>query len=330
MLAPVTEAEFGEEALLQLNVAGAAMWPSFAAELAAEGGVDPGFLPLGALHVALDRDEAEELRRRHDLMRSLELEAEWLQPSAARRVEPGLAPSLAAAVEAPGEAAVDPQSLISALVAALEANGGELVSEAEVAESLIAGERLAGVRTADGAEHRAESVVLATGCWSGALGWLRGAARPPVRPVKGQIVTLRGSAAGPVCTRIVASERVYVVPREDGRVLVGATVEERGFDIRVTAGGIYELLREAYRALPDIAELELVEALAGMRPGTPDNAPLIGRGAVDGLLLATGHYRNGILLAPVTADAIADLAAGAEPRVDLTAFDPARFAPVEA
>jgi glycine oxidase len=182
------------------------------------------------------------------------------------------------------------------------------------------------VRTADGSEHRAGAVVLATGCWSGALGWLRGEARPPVRPVKGQILTLRGPATEPVCTRIVTSERVYIVPREDGRVAVGATVEEQGFDIRVTAGGVYELLREAYRALPEIAELELAELLCGMRPGSPDNAPLIGRGALDGLLLATGHYRNGILLAPVTADAIAAMVAGEDPTVDLEPFDPARFA----
>jgi glycine oxidase len=148
--------------------------------------------------------------------------------------------------------------------------------------------------------------------------------------VKGQILRLRGAPAEPVCTRIVASGRVYIVPREDGRVAVGATVEEQGFDLRVTAGGVYELLREAYRALPEIAELELAETLSGMRPGTPDNAPLVGHGALEGLLLATGHYRNGILLAPVTADAIAALVVGEEPPLDLGPFDPGRFAVTEA
>jgi glycine oxidase len=149
------------------------------------------------------------------------------------------------------------------------------------------------------------TVLLAAGAWSGAAEWLPEEARPPVRPVKGQIVELRGSAAEPVCERIVASERVYVVPRGDGRLVVGATVEEMGFDTRVTAGGVHELLREAYRLLPDIAELELVEAAAGLRPGTPDNVPLVGEGAVEGLYLATGHFRNGVLLAPLTAREVA-------------------------
>jgi glycine oxidase len=330
MLAPVGEATWGEEALVRLALASAAAWPGFATELAADANAPVGYSPLGALHVALDRDEAEALRQRFDLMRSLELDAEWLRPTAARRLEPGLAPSVTAAVEAPSEAAADPRSLVEALVAGLEATGAELVGDSEVVESIVEGGRLVGVRTADGAEHRAAAVVLATGCWSGALGWLRGDARPPVRPVKGQILTLRESASEPVCSRIIATERVYIVPRDDGRVAVGATVEEQGFDVRVTAGGVYELLREAYRALPEIAELELTETLCGMRPGTPDNAPLIGRGALDGLLLATGHYRNGILLAPVTAEAIATMVADEEPATDLEAFDPARFAAAEA
>jgi glycine oxidase len=133
-----------------------------------------------------------------------------------------------------------------------------------------------------------------------------------VRPVKGQILTLRDHAREPVCERIVASERVYLVPRGDGRLIVGATVEEQGFDITITAGGVHELLREAYRLLPEVAELELLEATAGLRPGTPDNLPLVGPGALEGLVLATGHYRNGILLAPLTAERVAEALAGAE------------------
>ena len=149
--------------------------------------------------------------------------------------------------------------------------------------------------------------------WS-AADWLPAEARPPVRPVKGQILTLRGPPAEPVCERIVVTERVYLVPRADGRLVVGATVEEQGFDTRVTAGGVHELLREAYRALPEVAELELVEAIAGLRPATPDNVPLIGPGAIDGLVLATGHFRNGILLAPLTAERDRRVARGsAEP-----------------
>ena len=168
--------------------------------------------------------------------------------------------------------------------------------------------------------------MLAAGCWSGAPGWIPSEARPPVRPVKGEILTLRGSADEPVCEGILAGERVYMVPRSDGRLIVGATVEERGFDVTVTAGGVHELLREAYRLIPEIAELELVEASAGLRPGTPDNAPLIGIGATEGLLVATGHFRNGVLQAPLTADCIAALLAGERPPLDLAPFSPLRFA----
>jgi glycine oxidase len=311
MLAPVGEATWGEDRLLELTLASHSLWPAFAAELAAASGEAVGYLDMGALHVALDRDEAGELRRRFELMESLGLAAQWLRPRECRRLEAGLGPGANAGVLAPHEAAVDPRLLIVGLRGALEAAGGR-IEIAEVVEPLLAGGRLAGVRTADGRQHRAGDVVLAAGAWS-AAGWLPDAARPPIRPVKGQILTLDGPAADPVCERIVVTERVYVVPRRDGRLIVGATVEEQGFDTRVTAGGVHELLREAYRALPEIDELELVEARAGLRPTTPDNLPLIGPAAIDGLVLACGHFRNGILLAPLTAERIADLLAGSAP-----------------
>jgi glycine oxidase len=194
----------------------------------------------------------------------------------------------------------------------LEAEGVEVRAGAEVSDALFDAERLAGVRTDGGEELRADAVVLAAGAWSGATDWLPPEARPPVRPVKGQILELRALDGDVPCERIVASEHVYLVPRPDGRLIVGDTVEERGFDTAVTAGGVHELLREAYRLLPDVAEMELVEAIAGLRPGTPDNLPLIGPGAIDGLVLACGHYRNGILLAPLTGERIASELAGTE------------------
>jgi glycine oxidase len=325
MLAPVGEATWGEERLLDLALASHLAWPGFADELAGLTGLDVGYAPIGALHVALDRDEAEELRRRFELMRELGLEADWLRGSECRRLEPGLATGVVAGVHAPHEAAVDPPALVRALWRAVELAGGEVVVSSETVDAIFTGDRLEGVRTADGAEHRAEAVVLAAGCWSGALTWLPPRARPPVRPVKGQILTLRGPAEAPVCKRIVASERVYVVPRGDGRLIVGATVEERGFDLEVTAGGVLELLREGYRALPDVAELELAEVQVGLRPGTPDNAPLVGPGEVSGLVLATGHFRNGILLAPATADAVAAEIAGTERADVLEVAAPERF-----
>ncbi len=325
MLAPVGEANWGEDALVRIALASARDWSGFAAELEQDGGLESGYEPRGALHVALDRDEAEELRRRFELMGSLDLGIEWLRPRGCRMLEPGLSTHVAGGVHLPGEAAVDPRLLVPALVAAAEASGGEILVEADVVDAVFEGERIVGVVTADGREHRAERVVLATGAWSGASAWLPAAARPPVRPVKGQLLVLRGNSEQTVSERIITTERVYLVPRPDGRLIVGATVEERGFDLQVTAGGVYELLREAYRTLPDVAELELVETLAGLRPGTPDNAPLIGPGAIDGLLLATGHYRNGILLTPGTAEIIAAMLAGEPTPPEAQLAHPGRF-----
>jgi glycine oxidase len=340
MLAPVGELTFGERELLELALLSAARWPDFAAEVEAAGGEATGFARCGALHVALDRDEAGELRRRHDLQRELGLEAEWLTPTAARQLEPGLVPNFAGGVLAASEASVDPRALALALAAALREAGGELRTGTEVVDGLWGGERLVGVRTAPAqpfavgspvgdkqrtAELRADAVVLCKGAWSGQTPWLPEEARPPVRPVKGETVELRPRAGDPApASRIVASERVYLVPRPDGRLIVGATQEERGFDTVVTAGGVHELLREAYRVLPDVAEMEFAGTVAGLRPGTPDNLPLVGRGAVEGLVLATGHFRNGILLAPLTADAVAATLAG-DALPDVMAFaDPLR------
>jgi glycine oxidase len=315
MLAPVGELTFGEPELLQLALESARLWARFAAELEEASGVETGYARCGALHVALDRDEAAQLRRRHDLQRQLALEAEWLGPRACRQLEPGLTPSFHGGVLAPGEGSVDPRALTLALIAALAARGAEVRARREVVAGIWEGERLAGVRyeggEEGGGEVRAEHVVLCNGAWSGATPWLPEPARPPVRPVKGEVLELRTRPGHePPASRIVASERVYLVPRPDGRLIVGATQEEQGFDTAITAGGTLELLREAYRVLPEIAEMELFGATAGLRPGTPDNLPRVGPGAVEGLVLATGHFRNGILLAPLTADAVAAGLAG--------------------
>jgi glycine oxidase len=346
MLAPVGELTFGERALLEMTLASAALWPEFVVEVEAAGGVGTGYERRGALHIALDGDEAAELRRRHDLQRELGLEAEWLPPRGCRALEPGLTPSFHGGVFAAGEASVDPRALARALVAALEAEGVEVRTGTEVVGGVWDGARLAGVRIArrgtdapaagadgtisqpmvtnaacrpgagsiggaDAEEVRADAVVLCNGAWAGQTAWLPEEARPPVRPVKGEVVELRPRPGdGPPAERIVASERVYLVPRPDGRLIVGATVAELGFDTAVTVGGVHELLREAYRLLPDVAEMEMAGMIAGLRPGTPDNLPIVGPGAVEGLVLATGHYRNGILLAPLTADAVAATLAG--------------------
>ncbi len=341
MLAPVGELSFGEPELLSMMLAAAELWPEFVGELEAASGEGTGHQANGALVVALDRDEAGELRRRHELQQELGLATEWLTPRRCRELESGLSTSFVGGVHAPGDASVDPRRLALALAAALREAGGELRTGTEVVDGLWDGERLAGVRTAPtadvhvlgspvgdqshGQDVHADAVVLCNGAWSGQTPWLPAEARPPVRPVKGEVIELRPREDGPpVASRNIASERIYLVPRDDGRLVVGATQEERGFDTTVTAGGVHELLREAYRVLPDIAEMELAGMIAGLRPGSPDNLPIVGRGAVEGLVLATGHFRNGILLAPITAEAVAATLAGTEPPASIAAADPKR------
>jgi len=326
MLAPVGELTFGEPELLELTLAAARLYPEFVAELEAASGLSTGYEQLGALHVALDRDEAAQLRRVHDLQRSLELEAEWLPPRKCRELEPGLTPSFHGGVFVAGEAAVDPRELTRALVSACAAEGVEIRPGCEVVAPILDKGRITGVQVEKRADFgkvhytytpsdrafEAEMVVLASGAWSGAAKWLPEEARPPVRPVKGQVLELRRRHGEPPLHHILASERVYLVPRNDGHLVVGATVEELGFDTAVTAGGVHELLREAYRLLPDVAEMEFDRATVGFRPGTPNNLPLVGPGEIDGLILATGHFRNGILLAPLAAEAVSSIAAGWE------------------
>jgi glycine oxidase len=325
MLAPVGEASWGEEALLSFNLESLRLWPAFARELEGESEMQIGFAPRGALHVALDRDEAEDLRRRYELHRKLGLESEWLTGRACRELEPGLATAVRGGARVPGEASVDPRRVVAALLAALDGREVAVHDGAEV----VSAERREGawrVEAADGRAFSGASLVLAAGCWSGAAEWIPSEAQPPVRPVKGEILTLHGSADEPACEGMVAGEHVYMVPRADGRLIVGATVEERGFDTTVTAGGVHELLREAYRLIPEIAELELLETTAGLRPGTPDNAPLIGLSAPEGLLVATGHFRNGVLQAPLTAECVGALVGGEDPPFDIASFSPQRFA----
>jgi glycine oxidase len=309
MLAPVTEAEFGDEPVLEERLAAAGAWPGFAAELAEAGGVDCGYRRNGCLSVALDADELADVRRHHDFRLELGLSADWLLPSACRELEPALSTRTAGGSFTPDDGEVDPRMLTAALLAALDHEGVPVRPDTEVIAAQLEGDRLTGVRTADGTTHPAGLVVLAAGCWSGSCSWLPESARPAVRPVKGQIVRLHGPADEPVIERTIRTPEVYVVPRATGEVVVGATVEERGFDTTVTAGAVHELLREAYRAVPELAELEFVEASAGLRPGTPDNVPIVAHGLLDGLVIATGHYRNGILLAPTAAERVAGLVA---------------------
>jgi glycine oxidase len=325
MLAPVSEADFGEERKLALNLAAASRYPSFVAELEAASGVATGYARTGALAVARDRDDVEALRRLHEHHLELGLDATWLTGRECRRLEPGLAPGTAGGVLAPGDHQVAPKQVVAALAAAFAQAGGELRSHTGVSRLIVDGDVVDGVLLDSGEHLRAPWVVVAAGAHSGRLPGLPAAAALPVRPVKGQVLRLRarpGEAPG----RVVRSLDVYVVPRPDGDVIVGATMEERGFDTSVTAGAVLDLLRDAYEVLPGVAELELLDAVAGLRPGTPDNGPVVGEGAIAGLVWATGHWRNGVLLAPVTADAVVQLLEGGGLPDLFAPFTPARFA----
>lgn len=315
MLAPVTELHFEGRELLALNLESARRYPGFAAELTDRTGIDVGYRPCGTVQVAWDGADLATLRQLHEFQASLGVASLLLSGRELREIEPSLTPGLPGGLLAGEDHQVDNRLLHKAMLAAARAAGVELVTEP--ARRIGA----AGVST-DGRTIAAGHVVLAAGAWSRDLsdGLL-------VRPVKGQTVRLRGEPGlvRRVVRGAVKGNAVYVVPREDGELVLGASSEEAGFDARPRAGAVYELLRDAQALLPVLNEAEFVEVSTSFRPGSPDNAPLIGRVEPDGLIVATGHYRNGVLLAPVTADTVTELILdGAEPEL-LKPFSPHRF-----
>jgi glycine oxidase len=328
MLAPVSEADPAEEPLLRLGIASAGVYPAFVEELREATGVDPGYLACGTLMVARDRDEGEALVRHHELRTALGLGVERALPGAARSLEPALAPSLRLALHLPDDHSIDPRRLVSALSAAVRSafRPGSAVASIEIRE-----DRVTGVALANGTRLVSEHVIVAAGPWSGQIGGLPDEVLVPIRPVKGQILRLHDPAGPGLLTRVLRMPPAYLVPRGDGRYVLGATMEERGFDTTVTAGAVFELLRDASELVPGISELVIDELSAGLRPGTPDNGPVIGPGAIPGLHWATGHYRNGVLLAPLTAEIVAAQIVGGPPPdgVPLDAFAPERFAAAE-
>lgn len=326
MLAPVSEVTYTEEPLLRLGLASLRHWPSFASELATDAGLGAGtglgsgaseagvnglsdaaragldFRVDGTLAVAFGADDLAALGELAAFMEKLGLPVERLTGRDCRRLEPMLAPTVRGGLLARGDAWVDPRRVTTALLAALERLGVPLV-RARVSELLRDADKVVGVHLAPPdqtdvpGEIRGDRVILAAGAWSAGL------VDVPVRPVKGQIMRLRSPQPllGRCVRGTVHGASVYLVPRGDGELVVGATQEELGFDTRVTAGGLYELLRDARELVPGVTELEVADVEAGLRPGTPDNVPLIGPSGTPGLVLATGHHRGGVLLAPLTA-----------------------------
>jgi glycine oxidase len=310
MLAPISETIATELPLMRLGLASVGAYPRFVEELSEASGIDPGYLRCGTLLAARDADEAEALRRELELRQSLGLTVNRLLGSDARRLEPALAPVLRLALEIPDDHAIDPRKLSAALAVALERAGGELRLGALVHGVAITHDRVAGVTLEDGSEIPAADVVVAAGPWSSSLAGIPEGARIPIHPIKGQILRLHDPSGPGLLTRVLRMTGGYVVPRGDGRYVIGATMEERGFDTTVTAGGAFELLRNAFELLPSVTELVIDELSAGLRPATPDNAPAIGPGALSGLHWAVGHYRHGILLTPITAELVVGALAG--------------------
>lgn len=324
MLAPAAEHEPGSDPLLPLALDSLRRWPGFRDALEAASGLSIDYRPDGTLILAIGRDEVERLRFRYDLQKRSGLDATWLPGSEVRRREPALRPSVTAGVHCPGDHQVDPRLVIAALVAACRAAGVTLVEDAPVTALDWSGGRVTGLRTAD-AVLRAQTLVLATGAWSGEGGLLPGALALPVRPLKGQSLALRTTAHTGTLSHMVWTEQVHMAPKGDGQLIVGATVEDCGFRAGVTAGGLYALLEGARRVLPGIEEMAVEAVWSGFRPTSDDDAPIIDTLA-PGLVAATGHHRNGYLLAPVTADAVAQLVTtGALPDV-AKPFTLARFA----
>lgn len=335
MLAPVSEAAYEETELLALGLAAAAGWPEFAATLRDESGIDPQLHRAGSLLVGFDADDSRAQHRFAELLDRHAVQWSVLDPVEIRRLEPGLNPALLSGMYVPGDHSVDPRAVTAALLAVLDRLGVVVVRRrvsVGIADGTVTGVRT--IRDADepdrssDTEHPAEVVVVAAGAGSGCALGLPDWVRPPTRPVKGQALRLRGRPGllGRTVRASVRGDRVYLVPRENGDVVVGATSEEGLSDRAVTARAVHDLLRAALTVLPDLGECELAETIARSRPGTPDNGPIIGRTPIGGLLHATGHYRGGVLLAPITATAIAALVRDEDVDPLLRPFAPERFA----
>jgi len=330
MLAICAEAEPGEQALVALGRASQALWPRFAAELEGLTGAPVDLRREGTLVVALTADDQARICHHLEFQKGLDLPVAWISAAETRRREPHLAARLAGAVASPEDLQVDNRKVVAALRTAAERSGATIHEHCPV-ERIVTSDRSAtGVRLRDGTEVPADVVVLAAGAWSRGLEGLPAALRPPVRPVKGQLISLRMDPQAPLVRHVVRAANVYMVPRLDGRLILGATSEEKGFDRTLTAGGMLALLEAAWRLVPAIEELPIDEMWVGHRPGSRDDAPILGPAPVDGLVYATGHSRNGILLAPVTIDAIARFVLDGELDSAIRPFGMERFIPARA
>jgi glycine oxidase len=323
MLAPHSEVGFEEENFLKLGVASLNDFPRFLDELREDSDRRVALDDRGTLIVGFHRDDTERIRRLYEFREHLGLPVKWLPGGAGRDIEPLLSPKITAAIWLPDDTQINNLELLDALSIAFTRRGGVLKENTPVQSVVMNNVRAAGVMTGSG-PIQASAVVIAAGCWSGKIDGISDDHRPPVRPVKGQIVTLRMDREYEF-GHVVRAPDVYLLPKNDGRLLVGATQEELGFDVTPTAGPVMRLLERGWEAIPSIYDLPLEGIDVGLRPGSRDNEPLVGASAIDRLYYATGHHRHGILLAPITAYALTDIILDGKISPLLESFQPSRF-----
>ena len=329
MLAPHAEVHFEERALLSFGVQSCRMYPEWVAELEVDSQMSVGYRAEGTLIVGVDRDDARELEHLYESQQLLDLKVEWITGAAAREMEPLLSPKITAAIWSRDDHQVDNRAMVDALITAYQKASGILHENTPVDKIEVVNGKAKGIWVKDNLEE-ADVIVLAAGCWSSDIDGLPKAVQPPVRPVKGQMLALQ-MEEGIVLEKVIRAPRakyptdVYLVPKDDGRLVIGATNEEMDFDTRLTAGGLFELLRSSWEAVPGIYDLPVLETWTGLRPGSRDNAPILGETSVENLIMATGHYRNGILLTPVTAREIASLILTGENSEVIAPFQLSRF-----
>lgn len=320
MLAPFNEAPDGGP-LFEIALRGLAAYDDFVAALAADIGQPLNYHRNGSFDVALEAASVSRLRDTAERLLASGLSVEWLEPAAVRARVPAFG-AVHAGLFIPGQGFVGVAEFTRTLAAAARRHGAKIIEHGRVRR--IAGGPGELSLVTDRGSLSADAVVIAAGSWSGAIDIEGATARVPVTPIRGQLVQLHWTA--PPLSHVVWSERCYVVPWHDGTVLVGATVEDAGFDERTTAAGVRALLEAATALLPSAADAGFVAARAGLRPASPDHLPIVGRSAAQSqVVYATGHYRNGVLLAPLTAQLVADLVLDerADPMLDL--MSPARF-----
>jgi len=300
------------------------IYPTFVDEIERSTGMNTGFRTGGAVIVISNGDAESELKKLVALHARLGLACEPLPSDKARAMEPALGRDARVAALLPDECSIEPRLLATAVISAATAAGATFLPGTEVVALALDGKKCVGVRTSGGETIHSSQVVLAAGCWSSQI--LNAVPYAPTVPLRGQIIALRHS--GTPIRNVLRSERGYIVPR--GRtspqtVILGSTIENAGYEKRVTSGGLEKILAAANALVPELAKAEVIETWSGLRPGTPDQLPILGPADIDGLVFATGHYRNGILLAPITAKLVGEWIMKKRTSMDWEAFSPLRF-----